>query len=25
VKYEDRFLRAYREARENNRGLWSRY
>jgi micrococcal nuclease len=25
VKYEDRFLRAYREARENNRGLWSKY
>lgn len=25
VKYEDRFLRAYREARENNRGLWGKY
>jgi micrococcal nuclease len=24
VKYQDRFLRAYREARENSRGLWSR-
>ncbi len=23
VKYQDRFLRAYREARENNRGLWN--
>ncbi len=22
VKYQDRFLRAYREARESNRGLW---
>lgn len=22
VKYRDRFLKAYREARENNRGLW---
>ena len=25
VKYEEKFLRAYREARENNRGLWSKY
>jgi micrococcal nuclease len=25
VKYKDRFLRAYQDARENNRGLWSRY
>jgi micrococcal nuclease len=25
VKYRDRFLRAYHEARENNRGLWGRY
>ena len=25
VKYEHKFLRAYREARENNRGLWSKY
>ncbi len=25
VKYEDIFLRAYREARENNRGLWGKY
>ncbi len=23
VKYQDRFLKAYREARENNRGLWN--
>ncbi len=22
VKYQERFLKAYREARENNRGLW---
>ncbi len=22
VKYQDRFLRAYREAREGKRGLW---
>ncbi len=22
VKYQDRFLRAYKEARENKRGLW---
>jgi micrococcal nuclease len=25
VKYEHKFLRAYREARENNRGLWNKY
>jgi micrococcal nuclease len=25
VKYQDRLLRAYREARENNRGLWKTY
>jgi len=25
VKYQERFLRAYREARENHRGLWGRY
>ncbi|MBI5968401.1 MAG: thermonuclease family protein [Deltaproteobacteria bacterium] len=25
VKYQDRVLRAYREARENNRGLWAKY
>ncbi len=25
VKYEYKFLRAYREARENNRGLWSKH
>ncbi len=25
VKYQDRFLKAYREARENNRGLWTKY
>jgi len=25
VKYQDIFLRAYREARENNRGLWGKY
>jgi micrococcal nuclease len=25
VKYQDRFLKAYREARENNRGLWGKY
>jgi len=24
VKYQERFLRAYREARENNRGLWNK-
>ena len=24
IKYQDRFLKAYREARENNRGLWSK-
>ena len=22
VKYQERFLKAYREARENKRGLW---
>jgi micrococcal nuclease len=22
VKYQERFLKAYREAMENNRGLW---
>jgi micrococcal nuclease len=22
VKYQERFLKAYREARENRRGLW---
>ncbi len=25
VKYQDRFLKAYREARENNRGLWGKF
>lgn len=25
VKYQNRFLKAYREARENNRGLWAKY
>jgi micrococcal nuclease len=25
VRYRDRFLRAYHEARENNRGLWGKY
>jgi micrococcal nuclease len=25
VKYQDRFLKAYREARENSRGLWAKY
>ena len=25
VKYQDRFLKAYREARENSRGLWEKY
>ncbi|MBM4332036.1 MAG: thermonuclease [Deltaproteobacteria bacterium] len=25
IKYQDRFLKAYREARQNNKGLWSRY
>ena len=25
VKYQDRFLKAYREARENSRGLWGKY
>jgi len=25
VKYQDRFLRAYREARQNNRGLWGKF
>jgi micrococcal nuclease len=25
VKYQDRFLRAYHDARENNRGLWGKY
>jgi len=25
VKYQDRFLKAHREARENNRGLWGKY
>ena len=25
VRYQDRFLRAYHDARENNRGLWGRY
>jgi micrococcal nuclease len=25
VKYQDRFLKAYREARESSRGLWGKY
>lgn len=25
VKYQDRFLKAYREARENSRGLWEKH
>ena len=25
VKYQDRFFKAYREARENSRGLWAKY
>jgi len=25
VKYQDRFLRAYHDARDNNRGLWGKY
>jgi micrococcal nuclease len=25
VRYQDRFLRAYRQARENNRGLWNNH
>jgi micrococcal nuclease len=25
VRYQDRFLRAYHDARENNRGLWGKY
>lgn len=25
VRYQDRFLKAYREARENSRGLWGKY
>ncbi len=25
AKYQDRFLRAYREARQNNRGLWGKF
>jgi len=24
IKYQERFLKAYREARDNNRGLWSK-